>query len=143
MEPTTAKTLDLQLVTPERLLLSEAVAQVVVPGEEGDFGVLPGHAPVLSTLRAGIITVYTSDANIRRFFVRGGFAEVTPTHCILLAETARPLEALKHADVQIEISEARKVLEHLVNTGASHDEINETQTKLHDLHVLLEHALTK
>ena len=67
-----------ELVSPERLLLSRAVEMVVVPGSEGYFGVLPGHAPLVSTLNPGVIDVYENGAIDERIFVAGGFAEVTP-----------------------------------------------------------------
>ncbi len=87
-----AGTVEFELVSPERLLLSEQVAMVVVPGEEGNFGVLPGHAPLISTVRPGVIDVYASRAEISsRIFVAGGFAEVTPERCTVLAEEAVPV----------------------------------------------------
>ena len=87
-----AGTVEFELVSPERLLLSEQVAMVVVPGEEGNFGVLPGHAPLISTVRPGVIDVYASRAEVSsRIFIAGGFAEVTPERCTVLAEEAVPV----------------------------------------------------
>ena len=87
-----AGTVEFELVSPERLLLSEQVAMVVVPGEEGNFGVLPGHAPLISTVRPGVIDVYADRAEVSsRIFVAGGFAEVTPERCTVLAEEAVPV----------------------------------------------------
>ena len=83
-----ADTLKLELVSPERLLLSEQVEMVLVPGTEGVFGVLPLHAPTLSTLRPGFVEVYQGNAVKERFFVTGGFAEVTPTTCTVLVDDA-------------------------------------------------------
>lgn len=77
-----------ELVSPERLLLSEAVEMVVVPGAEGEFGVLPLHAPMISGLRPGVIRVYEKGAVTESIFVGGGFAEVTPTRCTVLADQA-------------------------------------------------------
>src|SRR3546814_18454611 len=68
-----------ELVSPERLLLSEEVDMVVVPGEEGDFGVLVRHAPLISTLRPGVIKVHNGGSVTEQIFVAGGFAEVTPS----------------------------------------------------------------
>ena len=76
------------LVSPERVLVSEAVDMVVVPGSEGDFGVLPGHAPIMALLRPGVITTYEGDRPAKRIFVAGGFAEANPNGVIVLAETA-------------------------------------------------------
>src|SRR3546814_18203914 len=75
-----------ELVSPERLLLSEEVDMVVVPGEEGDFGVLVRHAPLISTLRPGVIKVHNGGSVTEQIFVAGGFAEVTPSRCTVLAE---------------------------------------------------------
>ncbi|MGH6975157.1 MAG: ATP synthase F1 subunit epsilon, partial [Stellaceae bacterium] len=86
-------TVKFELVSPEKLLLSEDVAMVVVPGGEGDFGVLPGHALLISTVRPGIIDVYADDQRSvsQRIFVSGGFAEVTPERCTVLADEALPV----------------------------------------------------
>ena len=80
--------LHFELVTPERLVRSEDVHMVVVPGTEGDFGVLAGHAPVMSTIRNGELAVYrTQGAEPERIAVEGGFAEVNDTGLTVLAET--------------------------------------------------------
>ena len=76
------------LVTPERLLLSEMVEMVVVPGTEGNFGVLPGHAPLISTIRPGMIEIYQGQTVTRRIFIVSGIAEVTPEGCTVLADEA-------------------------------------------------------
>ena len=89
--------LHFELVSPERLLLSEDVAEVDIPGTDGDMGILPGHAPVLSTLRPGVITVTRDSGQKDRIFVRGGFAEVNPQGLTVLAETAIPLAELDAA----------------------------------------------
>ena len=90
-------TLHFELVSPERLVLSEDVAEVDIPGVEGDMGILPGHAPVLSTLRPGVVTVTHENGQKDRLFVRGGFAEVNPQGLILLAESAIPMAELDAA----------------------------------------------
>jgi F-type H+-transporting ATPase subunit epsilon len=90
--------LKFELVSPERLLLSAEVQQVVVPGTEGLFAVLPGHAPVLSTLQPGVVEITLADGQVDRVFVRGGFAEVNPGGLTVLAEVAIPLSEL-NADV--------------------------------------------
>lgn len=79
------------LVSPEKLLLSEDVIMVTLPGSEGEFGVLAGHAPVISTLRPGVIQVKTGNGPDLKLFVRGGFAEVDQTKVTVLAEEAIPL----------------------------------------------------
>lgn len=94
---------DFQLVSPERVLFSAQVEMVVVPGVEGNFGVLKGHSPLLSTVRPGVIDVYEKRTGISsRIFVAGGFAEVTNERCTVLAEEASPLSELdRSADEQL------------------------------------------
>src|SRR5215210_4431860 len=84
-------TFHLDLVSPEKLLFSGEVDQVDVPGSEGDFGVLAGHAPLVTTLRPGILTVYREGGNLR-VVVNGGFAEVSPAGLTVLADVAVPVE---------------------------------------------------
>lgn len=104
-----AETLQFELVSPERLLVSEPVAMVVVPGSEGDFGVLPRHAPLISTVRPGTISVYEMRAEVsRRIFVAGGFAEVVGDRCTVLVEEAIPLEEIDRAAVEQTLREARE-----------------------------------
>jgi F-type H+-transporting ATPase subunit epsilon len=81
-----AETLDFELVSPARLLVSEPVEMVVVPGAEGAFGVMLLHAPTLSTLRPGFVDVYKDGAVAERYLVTGGFAEVTRTTCTVLVD---------------------------------------------------------
>ncbi|MFZ3034990.1 MAG: F0F1 ATP synthase subunit epsilon [Parvibaculum sp.] len=103
-----ADKLHFELVSPERLLLSEGVDMVTVPGKEGDFGVLAGHAPVMTTLRPGVINVDDAGKAQQRIFVRGGFAEVTPKGLTILAENAIPLEELNTAMLDQEIQNAQE-----------------------------------
>jgi F-type H+-transporting ATPase subunit epsilon len=98
---------EFELVSPERLLLSKGVEMVVVPGEEGDFGVLPRHSPLLSTVRPGVIQVYEGGQVTDRIFVAGGFAEVTPARCTVLAERAMPVADIDRAKTEQELSDAR------------------------------------
>lgn len=89
-----------ELVSPEKLLLSEAVDMVVVPGSEGNFGVLPGHSLLISTVRPGVIDVYEGNEISERIFVSGGFAEVTPERCTVLANEALPLSSLEAGAIE-------------------------------------------
>jgi F-type H+-transporting ATPase subunit epsilon len=82
-------TFQFDLVSPEKLLFSGEVTQVDVPGSEGDFGVLAGHAPMVTTLRPGILVVYRDGGELR-VVVNGGFAEVSPTGMTVLADMAVP-----------------------------------------------------
>lgn len=105
-----ADTVQFELVSPERLLMSEPVEMVVVPGEEGDFGVLPGHAPVISTIRTGVISTYEDGKVAARIFVSGGFAEVTPQRCTVLADEAVALESADRAEAEARVKAAREGL---------------------------------
>jgi F-type H+-transporting ATPase subunit epsilon len=102
-----ADKVEFELVSPERLILSQAVDMVVVPGSEGDFGVLPGHALLLSTVRPGIIAVHNDGAVRERIFVGGGFAEVTPERCTVLADQAVPVQDIDRAVVEGRLKDLR------------------------------------
>ena len=99
-----------ELVAPERLLVSRDVDMVTVPGEEGDFGVLPGHAPFMSQVRAGAVEIYDGDAPPERLFVAGGFAEATPERCTVLAVEAFPLANVTRDEAQARLTEADRAL---------------------------------
>jgi F-type H+-transporting ATPase subunit epsilon len=101
-------TLHFELVSPERLLLSEDVQEVSVPGTEGTFTVLPNHAPVLSTVKPGVVEVVRADGARARIFVRGGFAEVNPRGLTLLAEMAVPLGELSPDLLAQEVRDAEE-----------------------------------
>lgn len=92
-----AEQLAFELVSPVKKLLGKAVSMVTMPGTEGDFGVLPGHAPLIATLRPGVIEVMEGDKITDRIFVAGGFAEVTSTRCTVLAQEAIPVAELSRA----------------------------------------------
>jgi F-type H+-transporting ATPase subunit epsilon len=98
------------LVSPEKLLLSDNVEMVVVPGAEGDFGVLIGHAPLVSALRPGVIGTYTGDNIDKRIFVTGGFAEVTGERCTVLAEEAVAIEDIDQAETESRIASAHEAI---------------------------------
>jgi F-type H+-transporting ATPase subunit epsilon len=94
------------LVSPERLLLSESAEMVTVPGSDGYFGVLYGHMPLISTLRPGMIDVKGGDKGDAKYFIRGGFAEVTNTKVTVLAEEAIPMTELDLAALDLRIKDA-------------------------------------
>src|SRR6185295_8252979 len=106
-----AATLHLEVVSPERLLVSEPVEMVVVPGTEGYFGVLPQHMLLLSTLRPGVIDVYNGGAVSERYFVTGGFAEVTGTSCTVLVDEALPVASLTRAFVNERAARAKSLMD--------------------------------
>ncbi|MGE5537674.1 MAG: F0F1 ATP synthase subunit epsilon [Gemmatimonas sp.] len=104
-----------ELVSPEKLLFSADVDMVVVPGTEGDFGILPGHAPFISTVRAGVLDVYEGGINPTnlktRIFVAGGFAETADSRLTVLAEEAVPVADLDRARVEARLADARSKLQ--------------------------------
>lgn len=100
-----------ELVSPERVVASRGVAMVTVPGGEGDYGVLPAHAPMITTVRAGVVGVYDgADAAPERIFVSGGFAEVTGDRCTVLANAAVAVDDIDAAKVEADMAEARSAL---------------------------------
>ena len=98
------KTISFDLVSPENLIFNDEVGMIIVPGKDGDFGVLPGHSKVMSSLRPGRVMVYGEDKNLlKAFFVSGGFAEVNPEKCIVLAESVDEINSLEKSSIEIEI----------------------------------------
>ncbi len=92
-----------ELVSPEKLVLAADVQQVKVPGAEGDMGILTGHAPVMTSLRPGVLEVVTRSGKDKRFYVRGGFAEADPERLVVLAQQTIDLEELNKAHLEQEI----------------------------------------
>lgn len=88
-----------ELVSPEKLLISKQVNMVVAPGAEGDFGVLAHHAPMIITLRAGLLTLTENGTETDKVFVAGGFAEITPDRCTILAEEAIAVKDLNKSEI--------------------------------------------
>lgn len=112
-----ADKLQFSLVSPERELFAGAVDQVDIPGTEGDLGILPNHSPLMAAIRTGAITVY-SDGVQTKYFVQGGFADVTPDGLTVLAERAGPLEALTADSLTAEITAAEAKLAGLEGDAA-------------------------
>jgi F-type H+-transporting ATPase subunit epsilon len=100
----------LEIVSPEKLLLSRPVDMVVIPASEGDIGVLPGHTPMIVTLRGGTIALYEGDTITDRLFVYGGFAEITPERCTVLANEVMPITELNRAEGEKLLAEAEEEL---------------------------------
>ena len=98
------------LVTPERLLRSEAVDMVMVPGSEGDFCVLPGHAPVISTVRPGVLEIHQGGTVTDRIFIAGGIAEVSNDRCTVLADEAMPVAELDRPKLDARLRQAEEHL---------------------------------
>ncbi|KAA5802329.1 F0F1 ATP synthase subunit epsilon [Alkalicaulis satelles] len=104
-----ADKLHFDLVSPEKRVFAGEVDMVVVPGEDGDFGVLAGHAPFMSTIRSGAIAVHEG-GSVTRTFIHGGFAEVTPDGLTILAEEAIALDSVNAESVSAELTKARETL---------------------------------
>ena len=99
-------TISFDLVSPENLIFNDEVGMIIVPGKDGDFGVLPGHSKVMSSLRPGRVMVYGEDKNLlKAFFVSGGFAEVNPEKCIVLAESVNEINSLEKQAIEKEIQD--------------------------------------
>ncbi len=94
--------LALEIVSPERLLLARDVEMVVIPGTEGDLGILPGHSKLVTSLRGGLVDIYENNKITDRFFVTGGFAEVTESRCSVLAD-----EIIRQADINPAVAQAK------------------------------------
>ena len=99
-------TISFDLVSPENLIFNDEVGMIIVPGKDGDLGILPGHSKVMSSLRPGRVLIYSEDKNLlKTFFVSGGFAEINPEKCIVLAESVVELNTLDKSLVEKEIQE--------------------------------------
>ena len=97
-------TISFDLVSPENLIFNDEVGMVIVPGKDGDLGILPGHSKVMSSLRPGRVMVYGEGKNLlKSFFVSGGFAEVNPEKCIVLAESVNEINTLEKSVIEKEI----------------------------------------
>jgi F-type H+-transporting ATPase subunit epsilon len=104
--PPAGQSVELEIVSPEKLLLSRAVDMVVIPASEGDIGVLPNHSPMIVLLRGGTIAIHEGGRVTERLYVSGGFAEITPERCTVLADEALPTSELSRAEGERRLSEA-------------------------------------
>ena len=94
------------LVSPENLIFNDEVGMIIVPGKDGDIGVLPEHSKLLSSLRPGRVMVYGEDKNLlKSFFVSGGFVEVNTEKCIVLAESIDEMNSLDKNDIEKEMQD--------------------------------------
>ena len=99
---------------------------IIVPGKDGDFGVLPGHSKVMSSLRPGRVMVYSEDKNLlKAFFVSGGFAEVNPEKCIVLAESVDEINSIEKASIEKEIQELKEK-----ETDFAKEQVNVAKAKI-------------
>ena len=116
-----ADTIQFDLVSPERLVASEAVEMVVVPGGEGDLGVLPGHSLLIGTVRPGVIDIHEGGKVKASIFVAGGFVEVNPETCTVLAEEAVPVGEIDKAQATERLETAKKALSDAADDKAKSD----------------------
>ena len=130
-------TFHFELVSPERLLFAGEVTQVDVPGEEGEFGVLAGHAPYIATLKPGLLTIH-GDGAPQRIVVRGGFAEVSPTGLTVLAEQATLAAEIDPATLDQDIKDVQEDVND-AQTDTARDKARERLEQLNTLKAVLGH----
>lgn len=101
-----------ELVSPEKKIISDAVTMAVIPGTEGDFGVLQGHTPMIATVRTGVVDIYRDNMNEKseRIFIAGGFADVSGENCTILAEQAINVNEIDVDDTAKKLEEAKNDL---------------------------------
>src|SRR3954470_663298 len=128
--------INLEIVSPERLLLSRDVDMVVIPASEGDMGVLEGHAPMMVTLRGGVVSLYEGDRVIETLFVAGGFAEVTPERCTVLAGEAMPVNELDRTEAEKRLRDAEEA--HAQVDGANPVEEELALERVHSARAMME-----
>lgn len=121
-----------ELVSPERLLISQDVESVVIPGSEGEMTVMANHAPVMTTIKPGVVTVKPTSGAEERFVVFGGFADILPSGCTLLAESATPVGEIDRADIARRIEQARQD----VANAKDHQHRSRAEDFLHQLTTL-------
>ena len=109
-----------ELVSPERLLRSGEAEMVVVPGTEGDFGVLPGHAPAISTVRPGVLEIHDGGGEADQIFIAGGLCEVSADRCTVLADEAVPVADMDRADLEQRLKNAEEDLADAKTDDAAH-----------------------
>lgn len=109
-----------ELVSPERLLRSGDADMVVVPGTEGDFGVLPGHAPVISTIRPGVLEIHDAGADVEQIFIAGGICEVSADRCTVLADEAMAVADLDRAALEQRLKNAEEDLADASTDDSAH-----------------------
>ena len=111
-------TITYDLVSTEQLVFNDKAGMIIVPATEGDIGVLPGHSKFLSSLRPGRVMVYGEDKHLlQSFFVSGGFVEINPEKCIVLAEEVSEMSSLDKATIETQI----KKLENETNSESKHE----------------------
>ena len=128
--------LKLEIVSPEKLLLSRDVDMVVIPAAEGEMGVLEGHAPMTVALRGGVVSLYEGDKIVESLFVASGFAEVTPERCTVLANEAMPLNEIDREKAQARIRDAEEA--HAQVSGDDPVEQELALERVHSAHAMID-----
>jgi F-type H+-transporting ATPase subunit epsilon len=131
-----AQSFQFELVSPERLLVSGEVESVVIPGAEGEMTIMAQHAPVMTTIKPGVVTVKAASGGEERYVVFGGFADILPSGCTLLAESAVAVKDIDRADIARRIQEAKED----VADAKSDEHRSRAESFLHQL-TTLENAL--
>ena len=119
-----ADAFNFELVSPERLLVSEKATEVVIPATLGEMTVMANHAPTMTTIKPGVVSVKLASGQVNKYVVFGGFADILPTECTLLAESAVPLSDITPETLRVRIDAARAE----ASTATSH----EHKTKLEE-----------
>ncbi|KXF76310.1 ATP synthase F0F1 subunit epsilon [Paramesorhizobium deserti] len=127
-----AEAFHFELVSPERLLLSAEITEVVIPGSEGYLTVMARHAPLMSTIKPGVIRVRQPDGKEDSYVVFGGFADISPEGCTILAESAVHVDDLNREELQRRIQDAREDLA----DATSHEQRTKAEQFLHQLMTL-------
>jgi F-type H+-transporting ATPase subunit epsilon len=127
---------NLEIVSPEKLLLSRDVDMVVIPASEGDMGVLEGHAPMMVTLRGGIVSLYSGDQVTDTLFVAGGFAEVTPERCTVLAGEAMPVNEIERSEAEKRLQDAEQAVAQVDGANPVEEEL--ALERVHSARAMLE-----
>ena len=103
-------TFQLDFITPEKIIISKLVEMVVIPGVEGDIGVLRGHSPLITQLRAGMVCVFSNNIVNERIFVESGVAQIEPNKCVILIETAEDEKSMNKTEIleELKVKQADK-----------------------------------
>lgn len=127
---------NLEIVSPEKLLLSREVDMVVIPASEGDMGVLEGHAPMMVMLRGGVVSLYEGDRLTDSLFVAGGFAEVTPERCTVLAGEAMPVNEIERTEAEKRLRDAEEAMSQVDGANPVEEEL--ALERVHSARAMLE-----
>jgi len=127
---------NLEIVSPEKLLLSREVDMVVIPASEGDMGVLEGHAPMMVMLRGCVVSLYEGDSVTDSLFVAGGFAEVTPERCTVLAGEAMPVNEIERTEAEKRLRDAEEAMSQVDGNNPVDEEL--ALERVHSARAMLE-----